>query len=220
MRSSIITILLLSSLLIKAQITITNHSLTDTSQNIFYIGVDNLIKISGKQYKPLEQSLVIKGGGASMGGVGGTYIVKVQKETDDCSIWVYENGKSIFKKKFICRKIGDPVVKYGGLNDSIMTYNKSVKASINQLLENSFLYIDFPGSYYKHKYQILSFATLMLSDKTDSLSVSGDGNMLSSKQKEMIKKLQPGDAIVFEDIYCLDPDKRRRKLTPFIIEIK
>ena len=60
----------------------------------------------------------------------------------------------------------------------------------------------------------------MLSDKTDSLSVPGDRNMLSSKQKEMIKKLQPGDAIVFEDIYCLGPDKRRRKLTPFIIEIK
>ena len=215
-----IIILLLISFSADSQITISNHSLTDTTQNIFYIGVDNFIKISGEQYIPAKHSLLIKGGRARISGLNRSYIIKVEEETDSCQMWIGTNKKIIFKKNFICRKIGDPVVKYGGLNDSIMTYNKSVKATIDQLLENSFLYIDFPGSYYKHNYQILSFATLMLSDKTDSLSVSGDGNMLSTKQKEMIKKLQPGDAIVFEDIYCLGPDKRRRKLTPFIIEIK
>ena len=212
MRSSIITILLLSSLLIKAQITITNHSLTDTSQNIFYIGVDNLIKISGKQYKPLEQSLVIKGGGASMGGVGGTYIVKVQKETDDCSMWVNGNGKTIFKKDFRVRVVGDIVVRYGGLKDSI--------ATINQLLTNPFLFIEIPESYYKHNFQITSFTATFISQELDSLKTYLVGNMLSTEQKELIKKLRTGDKIFFDQIYALGPDSRRRKLKSFTITIR
>ena len=214
-------IILLTPVFLKAQVTICNLSLTDTTQNIFYVGVDNLVKISGNQFHYLKQSVAIWGGGAVITPRGpGLYIIKVEKETDSCKMWVGTHKKIIFKKNFICRKIGDFVLRYGGIKDSIMTYNRPVKATIDQLLVNSFLYIDFPGSYYKHNYQISSFATLMLSDKADSLSIPGDGNMLSSKQKEMIKKLQPGDAIVFENIYCLGSDSRRRKLTPFIIEIK
>ena len=203
---------LLFSLDSKSQITISNHSLTDTTQNIFYIGIDNLIKISGEQYNISERSMTITGGGATISGVGRTYIIKVQKETDDCRITIYVNRKRIFEKKFICRKIGDIVVKCGGLNDSI--------ATVNQVLANPFLFIDIPGSYYKHNYSIGSFNSVFISHDFDSLRTFSVGNLLSDEQKELTKKLNSGDKIFFDQVYALSPDSIRRKMKSFLITIK
>ena len=132
-RSAIIIFLLIISSSLRSQIIISNVSLTDTTQNIFYIGVENVLKISGKEYRPLSQSVAIKGGDVELIPRGiGTYILKVQKETDSCQMWIGTNKKIIFKKNFICRKVGDIVVRYGGLNDPI--------ATVNQLLANPFLF--------------------------------------------------------------------------------
>ena len=212
MKTCMILLSLLFSFSLRSQIVITNLSLTDTTQNIFYIGVDNVVKISGKEYKPLNQSVVITGGGATMTGLMGDHIIKVQKETDECSMWIYENRKRIFEKKFICRTIGDVIVRYGGLNDSI--------ATVNQILANPFLFIDIPGSYYKHNYHITSFTAIFISHDLDSLRTFSVGNLLTDDQKELIKKLNSGDKIFFDQIYALSPDDRRRKLKPFIIIVK
>jgi hypothetical protein len=66
LKTTFILFISLSSFFAFSQVNIINHSLTDTSQNIFYVGVDNLIKISGKQYDYLKQSVSIKGGGAEL----------------------------------------------------------------------------------------------------------------------------------------------------------
>lgn len=212
LRITLILFLSLSTFFAFSQVNIINHSLTDTSQNIFYVGVDNLIKISGKQYDYRKQSVSIKGGGAELIPRGiGIFIVKVQTETDVCRMWINENGKSIFKKDFICRKVGDIVHNYGGSIDSV--------ATIDQLLANPFLYIGIPGSYYKQTFSITSFSAIFMNKDSDS-TTSATGNLITAKQKELIKKLLPGDLIVFERIYCIGPDSRRRLLTPIIIYIK
>lgn len=208
-----IIIFLLISFSADSQITISNHSLTDTTQNVFYIGVDNIIKISGEQYHYLKQSVAISGGGAVIIPRGrGLYIIKVEKETDSCKMWVGTNKKIIFRKNFICRKIGDPVVKYGGLKGS--------NATTSQLLTNPFIYVDIPDSYYKHDFNITSFNAIFISHDLDSLRTFSVGNLLTDEQKELIKKLNPGDKIFFDQIYALSPDDRRRKLKPFTIIIK
>ena len=197
---------------LKSQIVISNLSLTDTTQNIFYIGVDNIIKISGKQFNPLRQSILIQGGGAAMNGVSRTYNIRVQNETDSCQICIYENKKLIFKKNFICRRVGDVIVKYGGVKDSI--------TSISQLLANPFIYIDIPGSYYKHGIYITSFTVTFIGNGYDSLQTSGVENTLTTEQIEIIKKLTRGNRIYFDNIYGFSRDSRKRKLTPFTIKIK
>ena len=213
MRLSIIVLFLLSAMCIKAQLSISNLSLTDTSQHIFYIGVDNIIKISGKQYNPVKHQTAIIGGGGTLLKKGkGVYIVKVQNETDHCQIWISENKKSVFRQNYIVRKVGDIVVSYGGLKDST--------ATVSQLLANPFLYIDIPGSFYKHNYSITSFSAIFINRDADSVRASAVGNLLTTEQKELIKKLLPGNKILFDQIYAISPDGRRRKLQPFIITVK
>ena len=75
-----------------------------------------------------------------------------------------ENRKLIFKKNFFCREMGDLVLRYGGLKDSI--------ATISQLLANPFLYLGIPGSYYKHNLNITSFTATFIGNKFDSLKTA------------------------------------------------
>lgn len=98
-------IILLSPVFLNAQISIINRSLTDTTQNIFYLGVDNIITISGKQYDPVKQHTVIMGGGGTLHKMEkGVYAVRVQEETDNCQVWITENNKPVFKQIIIAEK--------------------------------------------------------------------------------------------------------------------
>ena len=214
MRLSIILLFLLSAMCINAQLSISNLSLTDTSQNIFYIGAVNIIKISGKQYDPVKHHTVIMGGGGTLLKKGkGVYIVRVRDETDDCKIWITENNKPVSKHNFRVRKIGNVVHNYGGSIDST--------ATIDELLSTPFLYIGIPGSYYKHNFTITSFSAVFMTKDSDSITnTTATGNLLTTEQKELIKKLSSGDLIVFERIYCVGPDNRRRLRTPIVINIK
>lgn len=208
-----VNIVLLFPIFLNAQITISNLSLTDTTQNIFYIGIDNTIKISGKQYDPANQKHVIMGGGGTLQKKEkGVYIVRVQEETDDCKIWITLNNRPVSKHHFRVRKIGDYVVRYSGLKDSI--------ATINQLLINPFIYVDIPGSYYKHNINITSFSATFIIHSVDSLETLSTSNRLTAEQIETIKKLIPGNKIYFNNIYAVSPDGRRRRLTSFTITIK
>ena len=203
----------LSAMCIKAQVSISNLSLTDTSQNIFYIGVENVIKISGKQYDPAIHKLAIMGGGGTLlKKEKGVYIVRVQDETHDCNISIRVNNKGVSKHHFRVRKIGDIVARYGGLKDST--------ATVNYLLANPFIYVDIPGSYYKHNINITSFSATFIGGDFDSLVTVSTGTRLTTQQIEIIKKLKSGNKIYFNNIYAVGPDSRRRKLSPFTIIIK
>ena len=213
MRLPIIVLFLLSATCIKAQLSIFNLSLTDSTQNIFYIGVDNIIKISGKQYDPVKHhTRIIGGGGTLLKKAKGVYIVKVQNETDHCQVWLSENNKSVFKQNYVVRRIGEGIVRYGGLKDS--------NASVNQLLANPFIFVDIPGSYYKPNINITSFAATFIGSDFDSLVTVSTGARLTTEQIETVKKLRSGNRIYFNNIYALGPDSRRRKLSPFTITIK
>ena len=67
---------------------------------------------------------------------------------------------------------------------------------------------------------ITNFTAVFISQELDSLNTYAVGNLLTSEQKELIKKLKTGDKTLFDQIYALGPDSRRRKLSPFTITIK
>jgi hypothetical protein len=214
MRTANILAVILVSVSLKAQVNIFNLSLRDSSKNIFYIGVDNIIKISGKDYNPSKGRVAIAGGGGSIYKTdNGTYIIKVQVETELCHIFYRENDRLGLKKQFTCKNIESPLTgRLGGIKDST--------ASINNILLNPFLHIDIPGSYYNHRFFITNFSAAFIGQDFDSLKTNAVGNLLSKEQIELIKQLKPGDRIFFHDIYAVGPDSRRRKLTPFSIYIK
>src|SRR5262245_33603372 len=122
---TIIFFLFSASPSLRSQIVISNLSLTDTTQNFFYIGVENKIHVTGKDYDPVKGKFTVAGGGCYFKYLGkGNYVYICEMETDDCTVRYSENGKLVFKQNFKCRKVGDITARYGGLKDSIATVNQ------------------------------------------------------------------------------------------------
>ena len=198
---------------IKAQVSISNLSLTDTSQNIFYIGVDNTIRISGEDYNSTKQGLAILGGGGTLFKKSpGLYTVKVKYQTDDAHLLIMENHKSVFKKNFKVRNLGfPPIASLNGFKDTIIT--------LSQLLVNPILQISIPDCFYKLDFSVLSYkATFKQREKKTSIIVNK--NELTEKHREILGRLSTGDKIYFEEIVATTGSFQNIKCLPFEITIK
>jgi hypothetical protein len=194
----------------KGQINIINQSLTDSTLNILYIGVDNRIKVTG--YND-SYNLTITGGGGSLYKTGkNEYIVHSSTPTMLCELVILKGTKHIFRKSYEVRTISTPIATTCGLKDT------TVKAG--DLLVNPFVSVFTPGCYLRLNYRIISFHATFIQD-TDSTITISKSNMFSTEQIQMIKILKPGDKIYFDDLRYIGPnDARNLPPLPFWIKIK
>jgi hypothetical protein len=179
--------------------------------NVLFIGVDNPITISGSG--SVEQlKVTASGGGAVISGGGGHRTVRVSSETDNCIISVTTPDQKTYPIKFRVRSIPDPTpmigINKGG--DIPASYFKS-QAGVRAVLENFF---------YETQFNVTSFR------------ITGDGEGFSDIQEKIntgatwnearsiISQCRSGSFITIEEIRCVGPDGRSRKLPPMLFYLK
>jgi hypothetical protein len=214
MKQLLIFVFTLISATVNGQVNIYNVSLTDTTKNIFYIGVENKIIITGKEYNDVTNAVHISGGGASIYKESvNNYIVRVTSVTDECKILVTgKKGKMIVEKIFTVKLITDPVLQFG-------SFRNNETASVNEILNNPFLNVVIPDCYYQYNIQIVSFE-IGVSVKDSVILESTTGNKLSDKQKELISSSDDNNMITVENIRVLRPDGSKAKLPSLVIYIR
>jgi hypothetical protein len=211
MKYIFILIFLLFTSVSHGQINIINQSLTDSSLDFLYIGVDNRISVTGPAG---NYSMAISGGGGTILKDGkNQYVVRVNSVTDLCELILLKGPKNIFRKGYKVRTIPELIVTAGGLRDT------TVKAGV--LLANPFISIVFPGCYFRISYKVTSFEATFIKDAdSTSTTIINNGNIFSPEQIKMIKILKPDDEIFFEHIRVMGPDNRGHILPSFWIKIK
>lgn len=114
----------------KAQINIINQSLTDSSVNVLYIGIENRIKITGCN---APYTLAISGAGGRIAKKEkNEYTIYVVTPTKLCELILLSGTKHIFRKSYEARKGGDPVAYViGGLKDTSVKKNTVTGQSIS-----------------------------------------------------------------------------------------
>ena len=192
-----------------SQVKIINESLTDSSKNIFYIGVDNWIRTS--VFDNNYSITITKGCGTIQETRKGNYIVRVSAITDLCELFLLKGTKNILRKSYLVRTIGDPVATLSGIRDTTV--------SRNRILLNPFLSIVIPNCFYQHNIQVVSFTAIFINDR-DSLTTNANGNLLSQEQIRLVKEANPGSNIYFDNIRGHGADDRTRKFPPFWIKIE
>jgi gliding motility-associated protein GldM len=180
--------------------------------NVLFIGVDNPITISGSGSVEQLKVFASGGGGAVISGGGGHRTVKVSSETDNCIINVTTPDGKTTPIKFRVRSIPDPTpmigINKGG--DIPASYFKS-QAGVRAVLENFF---------YETQFNVTGFR------------ITGDGEGFSDIQEKIntgatwnearsiINQCRPGSFITIEEIRCVGPDGRSRKLPPMLFYLK
>jgi hypothetical protein len=179
--------------------------------NVLFIGVDNPITISGSG--SVDQLKVgATGGGAVISGIGGHRTVRVNQETNDCIISIITPDGKVTKVPFRVRSIPDPTpmigINKGG--EIQASYFKS-QAGVRAVLENFF---------YETQFNVTSFKITGDAEGFENIEEKVNTGATWNEARSIINKCRPGSFITLEDIYCVGPDGRRRKLPPMLFNLK
>lgn len=210
MKYIFILISLLFTTVCDGQINIINQSLTDSSLNILYIGVDNRIKVAG--YND-TYSLTITGAGGTFFKIEkNKYVVTVRSPTKLCEIMLLKGNKNVFKKTFRTEYIkSEPLATLAGFKDT------AIKAS--RILLNPFISVIQPGCYYNNGNRVISFNAVFIQGADSTLTFTA-GNQLSEEQIQLIKQLSFDDIIYFDDIRATCYSCRAFRLPSFWVKVE
>ncbi|HEY0066569.1 MAG TPA: GldM family protein, partial [Flavisolibacter sp.] len=192
-----------------------NAAISLPDMNVLYIGIDNKVIISGGGVGAEKIRPSISGGGGSISGSNGNYVVRVNSVTDQCIITASTTeGKMLGSLSFRVRTIPRATATVGGY-ESGASVNKgafSAQAGVAAGIK------DFPLNL---SYKVTSFQVVADDPETGDVAVIDcQGNTWNDRAKRAIARLQPGDIITIENIRCLGPDGRTTTLPSLLYNIK
>jgi beta-lactamase regulating signal transducer with metallopeptidase domain len=188
-------------------------SIAPTKLNVLYIGITNPVNISVSEYAANDITVSIDNG--SITGKNGEYIVKPH-QAGKAVITVAAKGKTIKETEFRVKYLPPPVVAlkpFTGKADLI----KGGDISKDDLLKADGLRITIENSEYELPMKITSFdAVVRAADKTVVKTASTAEDKYSAEQIDLIKSLNKGQQVTFENIVATGPGGSRK--TPFVME--
>ncbi|MFN0216709.1 MAG: M56 family metallopeptidase [Saprospiraceae bacterium] len=172
-----------------------NVAIEVVKMNVFYVGVDNPVRIAaaGTPANELQVSLIGEG---SITGSGVDYIVRLKKPGLVTIRVIHKVGdeiKFVVDQKYRVKLIPDPLPKLDGKYNSgtigaeIMQQAKGIYSRANNF--------DFEADY-----TVVGFEVTYLPKEGEPISLNNVGGEWNNNVQEAIKKAKPGDTYFFDDI--------------------
>lgn len=192
------------------QVEIINMAVTNPSVNVFYIGVDNRIKLKLPS-NSFGYKVTVTGAASSLTKISDNeYIIRVSGK-DTCLVALTRNSKIILTKKYITEFLGSPVATLNGILDTAV--------STNRILLNPFLTVIIPNSHFKHGIRVLAFQAVFII-RDDSVVTNSTDHSFSDEQIKLVKQLVTGDKVLFNSIRGSCASSRTQTLQPFWIKVQ
>lgn len=189
-------------------------SISLDKMNVLFIGVDNPVTIAASG--GAEQiNATISGGGGSLTKVGaGKYVARVNSVTDDCKINVSVGGKQTGAQVFRVRTIPDPTPVVGRFQsgENVPASQFRVQGGVGAFLKDFFFDAQFKVTGFRITGDGEGFDDLM--------EANVQGNTWNGPAQNIVNRVRPGSFITIEDIRCVGPDGRTRKLPSLLFNVK
>ncbi len=193
------------------QVKIQNTSLISPDTNLVYVGVDNILQITGT--KNLDRLKISINDTEQKFKKNGLFVLRSASEASTFKIKLSSRSKILVEKVFNSRKILNPKIGLGARSLADTTL------SIQEILANNKLLIHIPDCLYHFYMQVVRFDLTIYSGNKIINSISVKGNRLSHVELDLLKNLKSGDKIAFENIRATGPEDTRVK-NFFIIIVK
>ena len=219
MLRSCLHIISLFPIFLNAQVNLINRSLTDSSLNIAYIDVRNILELTGrKNSNSLSFSTT---NGTLMNLSQNQYVLRPSKE-GECVVSFQDKGKKIASKIFRVESFSDPVRTFGSKYDSIAKDGYTYFITYENLINDPVFRITIPNCYFKDPWKIVSYRITLdsLSGGETITEFTVMGPEPTQNQIQIIKNYGANTFMTVEDIRATGPDGRTRILTPMIFNIK
>ena len=180
--------------------------------NVLFIGVENPVSVSGSGNAE-DIKVSMRGGGGSISGGKGHYTAIVNQETDECYIDVKTSDGKVTPVRFRVRSIPDPTPRIGASESGdINASTFKSQAGVNAIVKNFF---------YETQFNVTGFTiTGDGSGFDEGIEVQENTGAAWNEARKLISKCRPGSFITIENIRAIGPDRRTRKLTPMIFNLK
>lgn len=222
-RYKLLLLIPVTALLIPATGCLNGRSTTDSTEvvttiaptklNVLYIGIENPVNISVSEYAAEDITVSIDNG--SITGKNGEYIVKAHTP-GKAVITVSAKGKTIKETEFRVKYLPPPVVALKGFSDKDGLI-KGGDISKNELLKADGLKLTIENSEFELPMKIASFDMVVrAADRSVIKSASTSEDKFSAEQVELIKSLEKGQHVTFENIAATSPGGNRK--TPMIMD--
>lgn len=191
-----------------AQTSIKNISLTRPDTNLLYIGMRNVLSISGVDLKRCEVTAT----NSKIDTTGGIISIIPQYEEKYDTLTVISKNKVLIKKNYIILKLPNIDFKISNSRDSVII--KEVLISFPYM--SAFL----PYCLFKHSYRITSFDLKIQRTNQREIFYKAISNKYTREMIDEIKSLKSGDKLFFNNIICGCPDCAQRNLGSRTIRLK
>jgi len=189
-----------------------------TKMNVFYVGVENPIKIDLEDgnYKELKVSISGGGGGTiRKEGGQGYYTVRVTKPAPlkkECEVNVEIGGKKE-TARFRVKRIPNPVAKLSNKSSGMMGAGEfKAQGGVIAILEN----FDFDA-----RCQIMAFTLTRIANDGTKTEVINKGSRFSTESRKLVNKAERMDMYLFDNVKAKCPgDPAGRKINSMIFKIR
>jgi gliding motility-associated protein GldM len=182
--------------------------------NVFYVGVDNPIKIAASGYNASELSVSVDNG--TITGKNGEYLVRPAKEGTANVIVSNSSGKEIQKTAFRVKNFPDPIAAVKTA-EGLKTNGNITK---KELLDAKGIIVSMNNFDFDINFTVESFVlSYTLPGKFVIVEDVSKSDKFSEKQIEGIKSLIQWQKVTIEAITVVGPDGTKRKLNPMVFLI-
>jgi len=193
-----------------------NVAIEVVRMNVFYIGVDNPLRIAASGVPASELRVELIGDG-SITGSNGDYIVRV-KTPGEVKVRVMRQVgleiKFVVDQKYRVKRIPDPAPKLDGKY-------KSSKITLEMMQESGGIVLILENFDFDAYCEVVGFETTYLPKESEPISRTNSGEKWNNDIREWTKNAKPGDAFFFDDIRVKCPgDAEPRNVGGLAFKIK
>ncbi|MBN2663446.1 MAG: gliding motility protein GldM [Bacteroidales bacterium] len=183
------------------QVVAPTWAISPTKMNVLYIGVDNPIQVTATG-RDISATISGSGGRLTSNGGAGKYNAKVTS-TGTATISVIADGNTAGSMQFRCLPVPDPYATVGGMKGGVISQQVLLSQRIVKAQLDNFVFdLAFPVTGFSVSATIQGF--------TEEQSTSGA--TITAQQQGIIRQLNRGQKVYFENIKARAPDGSIRSL--------
>lgn len=181
---------------------------------VLYIGLPNPVSVSAPGIPKEKLKVNISNG--TIAGAAGHYSAQVSTPgtatvTVSGTIGDGANAKTMTlgSTEFRVKRIPDPKAQFAGkAGGTTSAANIKAQDAIFAKLDN----FEFDA-----KFNVTRFTVLIAKPRQDPITISGNGNELTSQMHQALNSITPGSTVVFMNIVAVGPDGSQRGLDPIVL---
>lgn len=182
--------------------------------NVMYVGLDNYIDVSVPGFSQTDVTASISSGVLERNSEGAYNAIVTETGRTKVTVKARVNGREMImgEQEFRVKMIPNPTATVDGLQSGINCGASFIKPRRGIVAK-------VEGFDYPVQFKVLSFTATLRQKDGNIVKKDNEGPEFNATVKSWLTNIQKGEAVFFDDIIVMGPDKKRRKINALAFNV-